>query len=136
LLVGPAAAIELPLFDQNQAQVSRAEFELAELTKEYEARVAEASQEIRAALEGALVAARTALFATDELVPQAERSAARAAKAFELGDITVLTLLQAQRAALEARRTQIDARLEAALFRIELERTAGAPLGASFVAER
>jgi outer membrane protein TolC len=128
LLVGPAAAVELPLFDQNQAQVSRAEFELGERRKEREALLAEISQEVRAALDKTEIASRAAAFAKDELVPQAERSASLAERAYELGDTTVLTLLQAQRAVLEARRTEIEALLEAALSRIELERTAGSPL--------
>ena len=127
-LSGPAAVLELPLFDQNQAQVSRAEFELAQSRKEHEALVAEAKQELRAALDKAEVASRTAAFAKSDLVPQAERSVYLATRAYELGDTTVLTLLQAQRVALEARRTALEALLEAALARIELERAAGAPL--------
>ncbi len=134
-LVGPGAEIEIPLFDQNQAQVSHTEFDLAARRMEYEALAAEASQEVRAALDKAEIASRAAAFAKDELVPQAERSASLAEKAYELGDTTVLTLLQAQRGALEARRTEIEALLEAVLSRIEVERAAGAPLGASSDAE-
>lgn len=134
-LIGPAAAIEIPLFDRNQAQVSRSEYELAQRRKEHEALVAEARQELRAALDKAEVAARTAAFAMHELLPQAERGAILAEKAFELGDTTVLTLLQAQKAALEARRTVIEALLEAALSRIEVERTTGAPLRVGPAAE-
>lgn len=133
--IGPAAALELPIFDQNQAQMSRAKFELAQRRKEFEALIVEARQELRAALDKADVASRTAAFARDELVPQAERGATLAEKAYELGDTTVLTLLQAQKAALEARRTVIEALLEAALSRIEVERTAGAPLRAPSNAE-
>jgi outer membrane protein TolC len=128
LLLGPAATIELPVFDQNQAQVSRAEFELAQLRKEHEALVAEIHQEVRAALDKAEVAARAATFAESELLPQAVNTAALAEKAFELGDTTVLSLLQAQRAALDARRTALQTLLEAALARVELERAAGSPL--------
>lgn len=131
LLVGPAASIEIPLFDQNQAQVSRAEYELGERTKEREALVAEVSQDVRAAVDKAGIAARAAAFSRSELVPQAERSAVLAARAYELGDTTILTLLQAQKAVLEARRTDIDALLEAALAKIDLERAAGAPLAGS-----
>jgi cobalt-zinc-cadmium efflux system outer membrane protein len=127
--VGPAAALDIPIFDQNQAQVSRAEFELAQRRKEHEALVAEAKQQIRAALDKAAVAAKVAAFAEDDLLPQAELGATLAGKAYELGDTTVLTLIQAQRAALEARRTVIEALLEAALSRIDVERAAGAPLG-------
>jgi len=128
LFIGPAAVLEVPLFDQNQAQVSRAELELGQRRKEYEALVAEARQELRAALDRAGVAARSAAFAQDELLPQAERSAALAGKAYELGDTTILTLLQAQQGALEARHTALAAQLEAALARIDLERAAGARL--------
>lgn len=128
LLVGPVVGLELPLFDQNQAQVSRAAFELAQVSKQYEALVAESRQGLRAALDRAELAARSATFAQEELVPQAERSAALAARAYELGDTTVLTLLAAQKAALAARRTRIDALLEAALARIDLERAFGGPL--------
>jgi cobalt-zinc-cadmium efflux system outer membrane protein len=128
LLIGPAATVALPLFDQNQAQVSRAEYELAERRKEHEALVAEVRQEVRAALDRARVAARTAAFAREELLPQALGAVALAEKAHELGDTTVLTLLEAQEAALEARRTEIEALLEAALSSIDLERAAGCPL--------
>lgn len=131
LLVGPAAAIEIPIFDQNQAQVSRAEFELAARRKEHEALVSEVSQELRTGLDRAEIAASAAVFARDELVTQAERSASLAERAYELGDTTLLTLLHARKAALEARRTKIEALLEAALSRIELERLAGVPLGGS-----
>ena len=129
LLVGPAATVELPIFDQNRIQVSLAEFELGERMKEREALVAEARQEVRAALDDAQVASRAALFARNELVPQAGRTASLAEKAYDLGDTTVLTLLEAQKAALEARRTEIEALLEAALAGIELERAVGSPLG-------
>ncbi|TAH36797.1 MAG: TolC family protein [Planctomycetota bacterium] len=130
-LIGPTATIEIPLFDQNQAQVSRAEFHLAELRMEYAALVAEVSQEVRAKADKAASAARAATFVQEDLLPQAEQSAALAKKAYELGDTTVLALLEAQRTVLEARRTLVDALLEAARSRIELERAVGAPLGAA-----
>ncbi|MFN0008805.1 MAG: TolC family protein [Planctomycetota bacterium] len=128
LLVGPAVTVELPIFDQNQAQVSRAEYELGQRRKEREALVADVRQEVRAALDKAEVASRAAVFAKNVLVPQARSTATLAATAYELGETTVLTLLQAQNASLQARRTEIEALLEAALSRIDLERAAGSPL--------
>jgi cobalt-zinc-cadmium efflux system outer membrane protein len=129
-LAGPAAALEIPIFDQNQAQVSRAEYRLAELRREYEALTAEVSQAVRAAVDKAAIAAGAGAFAQTELIPQAERSAALAQKAYELGDTTLLSYLVAQKTALEARRTGIEAVLEAARSRIEVERTVGVPLDA------
>ncbi|MFN0009170.1 MAG: TolC family protein [Planctomycetota bacterium] len=134
-LVGPAATVELPIFDQNQAQVSRAEFELAGLRKERDALAADVRQEVRAAFDKADVATRAAVFARNELAPQAMRAATLAEKAYELGDTTVLALLQAQKAVLEARRIETEALLEAALSRIDLERAAGSPLGDSSMDE-
>lgn len=127
-LVGPAAAVELPLFDQNRAQASRAEFELAQRTKEHEALLAEVGQGVRVALDRAVIASRAATFARDELLPQAERGVVLAERAHELGDTTVLTLLEAQRAVLSARRAELATALEAALARIALEEALGAPL--------
>jgi cobalt-zinc-cadmium efflux system outer membrane protein len=130
-LLGPGATVEIPLFDQNQAQLSRAEFRLAELTKEHAALMSEITQEMRAAADSASIAARAAAFAQEELIPQAERSAALAQRAYELGDTIVLSFLQSQRTLLEARRIGIDALLEAARANIALERAIGVPLAAA-----
>lgn len=128
LLAGPAASLELPIFDQNQARIRAAEFEVAQRRKEHEALVTEVRQAVRAAVDRASIAAQSALFARERLAPQAADAVASAEKAYALGDTTVLTLLQAQRTALDARRAQVEAALEAALARVELERAAGAPL--------
>jgi outer membrane protein, heavy metal efflux system len=127
-LLGPQATVELPLFDQNQAQVSRARFWLAQLQKEHAALAAEIGQEVRAAADRASSASSNAAFLRDDLVPQAERSAALAGRAYELGDTILLTLLQAQGALLEARRAATASALEAALSAIEVERVLGLPL--------
>jgi cobalt-zinc-cadmium efflux system outer membrane protein len=134
-LLGPRATVEVPLFDPNRAQVSRAEFRLAQRRKEQEALVAEVRQEVRAAVDKASIAAKAAAYTEEELVPQAERSAALAGRAYELGDTILLTLLEAQRSLLEARRAGIEGLLEAARARIELERALGAPLDALAAAE-
>jgi outer membrane protein, heavy metal efflux system len=130
LLAGLTGSVELPLFDQNQAQIARAEFRCAELEKEREALVAEATQAILAACERHAHAVRTATFVADELVPGAERAVASAQRAYELGYVTVLALLDAQRAALLARQSELEAQLECVRSGIELERSVGAPLGA------
>jgi len=127
LLVGPALSIELPLFDRNEAQIGRAEFEREELLKLQEALLAEVGQEARAAADRLQLAARLVAFVQQELLPQAERSVALAQQAYELGDTTILVLLEARRAAHQARLDGIDALLESALAAAELERTLGGP---------
>jgi outer membrane protein TolC len=85
---------------------------------------------VRAALDRAVTAGETARFIAEELLPQAERSAELARTAYELGDTTSIALLESQRAALLARSARIDALLEAALARVDLERRAAAPFAA------
>jgi cobalt-zinc-cadmium efflux system outer membrane protein len=128
LLAGPGASIELPLFDDHGAQVRRAEFRRSQLGKEYEALVGEVGQEVRALVDKAACAARTARFVMDELLPQAERGASLARTAYELGDTTSLSMLESQRAALQARRSRTEALLDAARTRVDLERALGASL--------
>jgi cobalt-zinc-cadmium efflux system outer membrane protein len=127
-LLGPTAAVELPLFDRNHAQVRRAEFRRDELRLEYEALACEVEQALRVAVDQADAAARAARFVTGELVPQADRSLALARTSYDLGDSTLLTLLESQRASLQARSANIEALLEAARARIDVERAAGASL--------
>ncbi len=128
LLAGPAATIELPIFDRNQAQVRRAEFRREQLGKEYEALALEVGQEVRAAVDRASSAARSSKFISDHLLPQAERGAALARTGFELGHTISLSYLESQRAVLQARRSRIEALLEAARTQVDLERVAGASL--------
>jgi len=132
LLGGPEASIELPIFDQNRAQIRRAEFRRDQLGKEYEALVADVGQQVRAAVDRAAASARTAQFVTQELLPQAERAADLASTAYELGDTTLLPMLEARHAALQARQSRIGALLEAARTRVEVERAAGAALEVLF----
>ncbi len=128
LLIGPSATAVLPIFDRNTAQIRRAEFRRDQLRKEYEALAADVGQEVRTAVDHAVSAALSARFVTDELLPQAERTAELARTAYELGSTTSLALLESQRVALLGRQHRIEVLLEAARARVELERAAGASL--------
>jgi cobalt-zinc-cadmium efflux system outer membrane protein len=128
LLAGPSATLELPIFDRNLTQVRRAEFRRDQLRQEYDALVAEVGHDVRAAVDRAASAARAARFVADELLPQAERGLQLARTSYDLGDTTLLALLESQRAALQARSTRVEALLEAARARVEIERAAGASL--------
>lgn len=127
-LGGITGSVELPLFDQNQAQVSRAEYRRDALAKELEALAAEVAAQVRAALDRANAARSTALFLERDVLPQAEASAALAQRAYELGDTTVLSLLETQQRVLQTRQDLVDARLEIARTQLELERSVGMPL--------
>jgi cobalt-zinc-cadmium efflux system outer membrane protein len=127
-LIGPGVGVELPIFDRNEAQISRAGFELEQLRRLGEAMAAEVGQQVRAAIDRLRLAVDASSFVEDEVLPQAERGMALAHRAYELGATTVLSLLEAETAVLTARSTIIDVRLEAALAMVDLERALGGPL--------
>lgn len=126
-LAGVGGSIDLPIFDGNQAQVARAEYQLAQVSNEHDALVAEAGQEVRAAVDRVALATRTAQFVTTELAPQAQRAAELARSAHESGNTTLLVMLESQASELQARQSLVDVLLESAQARIDLERRAGAP---------
>ncbi len=125
---GIAAELEVPLFDRNQAQIARAEHRRDAVKKELEALTYEVASEVRAAADRTKAAWDAASFAERELLPQAERNAALARRAYELGDATALEAMEAQSRVLHARRATVEARLELFRARLELERSIGAPL--------
>jgi outer membrane protein, heavy metal efflux system len=127
-LAGPTGSIELPLFDQHQVRIARAEYRRDQLRHEHDALVAETGQAIRAAADRAAAASATARFVQSDLLVRAESGAALARSAFEQGRTTLLPYLESQRALAVARRTRIDALLEAARSRHDLERALGRPL--------
>ncbi|MFN0207791.1 MAG: TolC family protein [Planctomycetota bacterium] len=128
VLAGPALNLELPIFDQNQARVSQAEFRLRELIHEHQALVSEVAQEVRAAADRTRASIETARFVESELLPQAESSAVLAEKAYALGSTTILPLLESTRAVLSARQSRVESLLDAVLSFIDLERKAAMPL--------
>ncbi|MFT7464710.1 MAG: cobalt-zinc-cadmium efflux system outer membrane protein, partial [Pseudohongiellaceae bacterium] len=87
-VLGPSLRVELPIFDHNEAQISKARFEWRQLRKLWLALDAELTQELRAASDRAALALDVARFVQAELLPQAERSQSLAREARELGDST------------------------------------------------
>lgn len=127
-LLGPVFEFEIPIFDQNQAQISRAKFELFQLRKAWQALDAEVRQQVRAAVDEANLSADAATFVQTELLPQAERSAKLAREAYRLGRTTLHPVLSVETAEVDARAVNVEASLEAALARIALELALGGVL--------
>ncbi|MGK0216844.1 MAG: cobalt-zinc-cadmium efflux system outer membrane protein [Planctomycetota bacterium] len=126
-LVGVGLSLELPIFDQNQAQVSRAAFQLQQIAALQVAARISVTQDVRTSLDRVLTATQTEAFYQDEVLPQAERSLELARESYSAGRITILALIEVQRQLLAARRDHVDQRLEAADAAAELERVVGVP---------
>jgi len=124
-VLGPSMEVELPLFDGNEAQVSKARFEWRQLRKLWLALDAELTQQVRGAADRATLATDAARFVQAELLPHAAHSLSLAREAAELGDLTVWELLEVERAVVRVQAEGAAAELEAALAMVELERVLG-----------
>lgn len=130
-LLGPALSMTLPIFDQNQAQIGKAWYAYLRELKEYEAFLIDIAQNIRSAVDEASTAQTNAVYYRNELVPQASRSLEFASASYTAGQTNILTLLEAQRSALEAQRGLTNTLLEACIARARLEQEVGTRLDRS-----
>ena len=126
-LLGPALSMTLPIFDQNQAQIAKAWYSYQRELKGYEALLVDIAQNVRSAVDAAGTAQANAVYYRNELVPQAMRNLEFASASYTAGQTNILTLLEAQRSALEAQRGLMLTLLEACLARARLEQEVGRP---------
>jgi cobalt-zinc-cadmium efflux system outer membrane protein len=119
--------MELPLFDQNQAQVARAEYELLQAQYLRESIDREIVQDSWSSYTRARTAFETATYIRDELLPLRESGLTLAREAYRVGSATLITVLDAQRRLLEARAGYVDVQAAAGLAGIDLERISGRP---------
>ncbi len=124
---GPTVSVPLPVFDRGASAVAEARFRRERLELLLDAAELRVEREVRDAA-GALATAReAAAFCRGALVPQAERRLALARSAYDsgVGSITEVTL--AERDLLDARRTELRTRREAATASADLARALGGP---------
>lgn len=126
-LAGPTLSVELPLWDQNQAQIAKADYLLEQARQRRDALRVTAAQDIYASLARVRTATENAEFYRREYVPTAERNVALAQEGYRIGRVAFLSLLEAQRAYLATRASELDALQAAAQAEIELERVTGRP---------
>jgi cobalt-zinc-cadmium efflux system outer membrane protein len=127
-LLGPALSMTLPIFDQNQAQTAKAWYGYLGELKGHEALLVDIAQNVRSAVDVARTTQANAVYYRTEVVPQAMRNLEFASASYTAGQTNILTLLEAQRAALEAQRGLTDSLLEACIGRARLEQEVGRSL--------
>lgn len=126
-LLGPSLGIELPLFDQNQAQIARARYVYEQSAKTLEALERAVTQEVRGRVDHAVTAWRVAAMYRDKSLPLAESNLELSRRAYEAGQTSFLSVLEAQRFFLDSRSGYIEAARAAAVAIPELERAVGLP---------
>lgn len=126
--LGPGVRLDLPIFDQNQAQIAKAEYRYAQAQRRLEALDVRIDQQVRGAFEQHSLAVDTARLYEDELLPLRQSSLELARESFTEGKTGFLSVLEAQSRLLAARREYVE-RLEAVAVSIPaLEAACGRPL--------
>jgi len=127
LIIGPSLDLELPIFDQNQAQIAKAKFVYEQADKTLEALERSVSQEVRGAVDKLRTAWTVAQVYRDRSIPLAQSNLDLSRDAYQAGRASFLTVLEAQRVFLDSRARYVDAAQTAASSIPELEQTVGLP---------
>ena len=127
LILGPTLGVELPIFDQNQAQIAKARYALQQADKTLDALDRTVTQEVRNAVDRAMTAWRLMRMYRDNSIPLAQGNLDLSREAYRAGRASFLSVLEAQRFFLETRRGYVQASQTAATMIPELERTIGLP---------
>ena len=127
-IIGPTLGIELPIFDQNQAQIAKAEYALSQAEKVLESLVREITQETRLVHERARTAWDIARFYREQLLPLREANLELARNAYQAGQASFLVVLEAQRTLLAARAGYVRALDDSAASLVAVEQAAGQPI--------
>ncbi|MGE0480936.1 MAG: TolC family protein [Phycisphaerae bacterium] len=130
VIVGPTLSAELPVFDQNQAQIAKAGYALEAARRDHEAVRRGAIQDVRLAARRAQAAIERVRFHRDEALPLSESSLLLARDAYRAGRAPFAAVLESQRQLLAARAREADARRDAAVVQAALEAALGRPLAA------
>ena len=126
-IIGPSLSVELPIFDQNQAQIARAKYAYEQAVRTLDALDREVTQEVRGAVDRSLTAWRLLKLYRDRWLPLAKSNLDLSREAYQAGRASFLSVLEAQRFFLGTRRQYVDAAEGAAVTIPEVERTIGLP---------
>jgi len=127
-VLGPTASVELPIFDQGQANVARAEAELRRAEAREASVAIDARSEAREARARLLAARDVVTLYRTKLVPVRERVVALSQQQYDAMLLGVFQLLAAKQAEITAYKELIEALRDYWIARAELERAAGGPL--------
>lgn len=106
--LGPAIGLQLPIFDQNQTQIAKAEYRYEQAHRELEAVTLRVEQQVRGAYTRFVAANDTLALYRDELLPLREQSLELAQESFSAGKTGFLYVLEAQDRLLLARREYVE----------------------------
>lgn len=125
LLASPGVAIDLPIFNHNQGQISRAEAELQQAVERYLSLKQKASFEVAESRAQLIQALETYKKNRSEVITVAEKSKEQAIEQFERGEVAYLFVLQQSRSVIDAEMRAADLRALIKRSVAQLERNTG-----------
>ncbi len=126
-IIGPSLGLELPIFDQNQAQIAKAKYAYEQAYKTLDALNRTITQEVGGALDRAATAWEIVQLYQTQAIPLAERNLELSRESYRAGKTSFLEVLETQQFFLESRSKYIEALQTAAGTIPDLERTVGRP---------
>ena len=127
-LLGPSIDVPIPIFDQNQAQISKAQFRARELHERYEELSQRSIEGITSSLAMRRLAEARARIHEQSLLPIQGSNLKVAEQAYQAGRESILTVLLAQESLLRARLGYASALRDLAMITANLERQLGGRL--------
>lgn len=127
-LLGPTLDITLPVWHQNQAQIAKARYEAAQRRKEFEDLLDAIAQDVQKAVAAAQSAAELVSFFRDQAQPLARENVETARRAYQAGEESIVTLMDAQRTLVSQRTAYVNAQQNCAVALAALRRAVGGTL--------
>jgi outer membrane protein TolC len=125
LIIGPSIQITLPVWDQNRAQIAKAEYQFAQKQKDYAEQVLGVVQEVKQTLAALDTNRELLRISSDEALPLAKQNVGTAQRVYEAGEDSILAVLLAQQNLITQREANIKLRGEYASALADLERAVG-----------
>lgn len=127
-LFGPGLDIRLPLFDQNQARITRAEYKVRQAKKSLQALEGKVREELSRDLERILLLQTRGQQFREKLIPLREKTLAYAEQWVKAMQVNRLYLLEAQKGLLQTRREYLQTLMDLQHAVVDLERHMGGKL--------
>lgn len=121
-VLGPSIEVPLPIFDQNQAQIAKAQFRARELQQRYEEVEQRVVEGVRSAFTQRRLAEDRVRLYHDTLVPLQEANLALSQTSYQSGRESILTVLLAQESLIRTRLGYAAAARDLAVSAANLER--------------
>ena len=108
LTVGPGFAIEIPIFNQNNGKIARAQAELEQAARQYEAIRQDIILGVQQAHTQYVSAHEQFQLWSSDIIPSLTKTVEQTQKSFEAGQVSYLDVLEAKRKLVEARLRQTE----------------------------